>query len=203
MLIIAPPPCSFICRAARCVHRKQPLRFVSITRSHSASSSSSSGFHVCTPALFTRMSRRGNSRRTCSNIRPTSPATPTLACTGNDFLPMPRISATVASAPLLSLLKLTAMSQPQRASSSAIPLPTPLLAPVTRAILDSRGNGMRKFYRDHRLQCRLDRVTLSAARQDAGKRLDHFLHEHLPAYSRARLQDWIKQGRVLVNGVER
>jgi 23S rRNA pseudouridine1911/1915/1917 synthase len=62
---------------------------------------------------------------------------------------------------------------------------------------------MKKFYRDHRLQCRLDRVTLSAARQDTGKRLDHFLHEHLPAYSRARLQEWIKQGRVLVNGVER
>jgi 23S rRNA pseudouridine1911/1915/1917 synthase len=41
---------------------------------------------------------------------------------------------------------------------------------------------------------------LSAAPADAGKRLDHFLHEHLPAYSRARLQDWIKSGRVRVNG---
>jgi 23S rRNA pseudouridine1911/1915/1917 synthase len=49
----------------------------------------------------------------------------------------------------------------------------------------------------------LDRVTLSAAKADAGKRLDHFLHEHLPAYSRARLQDWIRQGRVRVNGEER
>src|SRR5439155_3559833 len=38
---------------------------------------------------------------------------------------------------------------------------------------------------------------------DAGKRLDQFLHERLPAYSRARLQDWIKQGRVRVNGAER
>jgi 23S rRNA pseudouridine1911/1915/1917 synthase len=49
----------------------------------------------------------------------------------------------------------------------------------------------------------LDRVTLSAGKADAGKRLDHFLHEHLPAYSRARLQDWIRQGRVRVNGEER
>jgi 23S rRNA pseudouridine1911/1915/1917 synthase len=49
----------------------------------------------------------------------------------------------------------------------------------------------------------LDRVTLSAAKADTGKRLDHFLHEHLPAFSRARLQDWIKQGRVRVNGEER
>src|SRR5258707_1286416 len=35
---------------------------------------------------------------------------------------------------------------------------------------------------------------------DAGKRLDHYLHEHLPDYSRARLQGWIKDGHVLVNG---
>lgn len=33
----------------------------------------------------------------------------------------------------------------------------------------------------------------------AGKRLDHFLQEALPAYSRARLQAWIKAGRVLVD----
>ena len=49
----------------------------------------------------------------------------------------------------------------------------------------------------------MDLVTLSATQSDAGKRLDQFLHEHLPAYSRARLQDWIKQGRVRVNGAER
>jgi 23S rRNA pseudouridine1911/1915/1917 synthase len=35
---------------------------------------------------------------------------------------------------------------------------------------------------------------------DRGKRLDQFLHERLPQYSRSRLQDWIEQGRVLVNG---
>jgi 23S rRNA pseudouridine1911/1915/1917 synthase len=35
---------------------------------------------------------------------------------------------------------------------------------------------------------------------DRGKRLDQFLRERLPQYSRARLQDWIEQGRVLVNG---
>jgi 23S rRNA pseudouridine1911/1915/1917 synthase len=34
----------------------------------------------------------------------------------------------------------------------------------------------------------------------SGKRLDHYLQEQLPEYSRARLQSWIKQGRVLVNG---
>jgi 23S rRNA pseudouridine1911/1915/1917 synthase len=34
----------------------------------------------------------------------------------------------------------------------------------------------------------------------AGKRLDQALHEQLPEFSRSRLQDWIKQERVLVNG---
>lgn len=35
---------------------------------------------------------------------------------------------------------------------------------------------------------------------DAGQRLDHYLQEQLPQYSRSRLQDWIKAGRVIVNG---
>lgn len=34
---------------------------------------------------------------------------------------------------------------------------------------------------------------------DRGKRLDFFLHEKLPQYSRARLQSWIRAARVLVN----
>jgi 23S rRNA pseudouridine1911/1915/1917 synthase len=39
--------------------------------------------------------------------------------------------------------------------------------------------------------------TLSA---HAGQRLDQFLHNQLPQYSRSRLQGWIDQGRVQVNG---
>jgi 23S rRNA pseudouridine1911/1915/1917 synthase len=35
---------------------------------------------------------------------------------------------------------------------------------------------------------------------DAGKRLDHYLLEKLPEYSRSRLQTWVKDGCVLVNG---
>lgn len=41
---------------------------------------------------------------------------------------------------------------------------------------------------------------LRAAVADSGKRLDSFLHEHLPEFSRSRLQSWIKESRVLVNG---
>jgi 23S rRNA pseudouridine1911/1915/1917 synthase len=41
---------------------------------------------------------------------------------------------------------------------------------------------------------------LESSSVDRGKRLDQFLRERLPQYSRARLQDWIEQGRVLVGG---
>jgi 23S rRNA pseudouridine1911/1915/1917 synthase len=43
-------------------------------------------------------------------------------------------------------------------------------------------------------------IDLQAEAADAGKRLDHFLQERLPQYSRSRLQEWIKQGRVRVDG---
>jgi 23S rRNA pseudouridine1911/1915/1917 synthase len=42
-------------------------------------------------------------------------------------------------------------------------------------------------------------LTQVAAPADSGKRLDSFLHERLPGYSRSRLQTWIKEDRVLVN----
>ena len=42
-------------------------------------------------------------------------------------------------------------------------------------------------------------MDLKAEKQDSGKRIDAFLHERLPEFSRSRLQSWIKAGRVLVN----
>jgi 23S rRNA pseudouridine1911/1915/1917 synthase len=45
-------------------------------------------------------------------------------------------------------------------------------------------------------------VTLLAGPLDAGKRLDAFLHEKLPEFSRSRLQSWIKASLVSVNGKE-
>jgi 23S rRNA pseudouridine1911/1915/1917 synthase len=43
-------------------------------------------------------------------------------------------------------------------------------------------------------------VNLTADAADAGKRLDAFLHERLPEFSRSRLQSWIKNQRVLIGG---
>ncbi|HYL37209.1 MAG TPA: RluA family pseudouridine synthase [Bryobacteraceae bacterium] len=43
-------------------------------------------------------------------------------------------------------------------------------------------------------------IHLEASSVDAGQRLDLYLHARLPEYSRARLQDWIKSGRVRIDG---
>lgn len=43
-------------------------------------------------------------------------------------------------------------------------------------------------------------LQLETSSDDRGKRLDQFLHERLPEYSRSRLQSWIQQGRVEVDG---
>ena len=43
-------------------------------------------------------------------------------------------------------------------------------------------------------------IELSAAAADFKKRLDRFLQEKLPEFSRSRIQDWIREGRVTVNG---
>lgn len=43
-------------------------------------------------------------------------------------------------------------------------------------------------------------MTLVPELADSGKRLDSFLHERLPEFSRSRLQSWIRGNRVLLNG---
>ena len=43
-------------------------------------------------------------------------------------------------------------------------------------------------------------MRLAAGPEDAGKRLDQLVHEKLPQFSRSRIQDWIKAGRILVDG---
>jgi len=43
-------------------------------------------------------------------------------------------------------------------------------------------------------------IRLQAQPQDAGKRLDLVVHERLAEFSRARIQQWIREGRVRVNG---
>lgn len=42
-------------------------------------------------------------------------------------------------------------------------------------------------------------INLQALPADAGTRLDHYLQSRLPEFSRSRLQEWIKAGRVLLN----
>lgn len=44
-------------------------------------------------------------------------------------------------------------------------------------------------------------MLLRAEAADRGKRLDAFLHQRLPEYSRSRLQTWIREARVRVNNL--
>src|ERR1700734_1101859 len=44
-------------------------------------------------------------------------------------------------------------------------------------------------------------MTIQAIISDRGKRLDSLVHERLPQFSRSRLQSWIREGRVLVDGL--
>jgi 23S rRNA pseudouridine1911/1915/1917 synthase len=48
-------------------------------------------------------------------------------------------------------------------------------------------------------QAQSNSLSLTAESGDTGKRLDSFIHERLPEYSRSRLQTWIKQDLVRVN----
>src|SRR3954470_15053325 len=43
-------------------------------------------------------------------------------------------------------------------------------------------------------------MTIQASITDRGKRLDSLLHEQFSQFSRSRLQTWIREGRVLVDG---
>jgi 23S rRNA pseudouridine1911/1915/1917 synthase len=45
-----------------------------------------------------------------------------------------------------------------------------------------------------------DAVGLIVESMEAGRRLDQVLHERLPQYSRSRIQEWVRQGLVLVDG---
>ncbi|HEY1497829.1 MAG TPA: RluA family pseudouridine synthase [Candidatus Solibacter sp.] len=43
-------------------------------------------------------------------------------------------------------------------------------------------------------------VHFTADAGDIGQRIDHWIHARLPEFSRSRIQEWIKSGRVRVNG---
>jgi len=43
-------------------------------------------------------------------------------------------------------------------------------------------------------------LTIRLHARRSGQRLDRFLQEQLPDYSRSRLQSWVKTGHVLVSG---
>src|ERR1044072_4262191 len=71
-----------------------------------------------------------------SNLRRTEDGSVTFAVTANALPPAARIAATTASACSVLVLVFTATVRPSAARLSAITAPSPLPAPVTRAISD-------------------------------------------------------------------
>jgi len=69
--------------------------------------------------------------------------------------------------------------------------------PPTSTPSNPRPHWCRKW---RRLPAPLNSVIFQVESPDAGQRLDNWLNARLPDYSRSRIQDWIKSGRVRVNG---
>lgn len=78
------------------------------------------------------------------------------------------------------------------------------LAPLPHLALNPENRPSRKRLQESQAQCGErggeDSLKLKLSQEDAGKRLDHVLHRRFPQFSRARLQGWIKNGLVLING---
>ncbi|HXS96447.1 MAG TPA: RluA family pseudouridine synthase [Candidatus Limnocylindrales bacterium] len=80
-----------------------------------------------------------------------------------------------------------------------MPFPTPLLAPVTSAVFPASDCDCAISVEYIGISTEHVHVDIDEAK--AGLRLDHVLHETLPEFSRSRIQEWIRAGRVLVDGV--
>src|SRR5215469_4651248 len=136
----SPPACLLWSRqyavATRLV-RKCPRKCVRMTRSHSSGDIEKIIRSRSTPALFTRMSSRPNSRsavasRSCAVDH--SPMSPVLVTA---LPPAALISAAVSSAPFRSMSLMTRLA-PAAASPRASARPIPWPAPVTIAARPSR-----------------------------------------------------------------
>ena len=123
-----------MCRAASRPTRNALVRSVAITRSQSATSSSSIGTRCWIPALFTRISNGP----TCSSTHATPRAASASLVTSNATLwtrPGAKSAAIAASAAFSrsALIPFSTTVAPASANARANALPIPRLDPVTRA----------------------------------------------------------------------
>src|SRR5262249_16974756 len=137
-----------------CANRKIDLTLTAMSRSNSASSTSSMGRRTwLMPALLTRMSIPPNASTVALTAALTSARCETSQRTAMALL-LIDVAASRAASPSISM---TATRAPSRAKVAAMPLPKPDAAPVISATLLSR-----------RMRLSLSRHSLRASRGSAG-----------------------------------
>src|SRR5476649_401556 len=129
-MMLPPFLLAIICLTQARVVRNAPSRWIASIFFHSAKENSSIGWTIWMPALLTRMSMLPKALMVLATAASTWASSVTSAATPM-ALSLP-ISAAVASAAAW-LISAMATFAPARTYSSAISLPMPLAAPVTKA----------------------------------------------------------------------
>ena len=136
--MILPPPWAMKCLPAAWLMKKADLMLTFITSSQSFSLKSTASARRIRPALLTRMSSRPRPSMVSATTRATGSTLIRLASMLTKRRPSARTFSAVSSA---GTMPAPAISAPAAASATAIPWPSPVLAPVTKATLPSRLNG--------------------------------------------------------------
>src|SRR5207245_11497330 len=129
VVMIRPPPCLTIWRAAAWQHRKTPVRLTRSTRCHWASACSRKGAECAIPALANITSSRPNSATTRSTKACTCPASPTSTRRAMALPPRSPISLATAWAASSSTSP-RATRAPSAAKASPVARPMPSAPPV-------------------------------------------------------------------------
>ena len=136
-LMMTPPPCTTISRAAAWATTNAALTLSPSSRSRVGSSTSRKGCGRFSPALLTRMSRRS---RPAKASRTTSDRV-TSKGNGCAVPPCAAISRATSSSSLgVRLTSISSAPAAARANATARPIPRP--APVTSTVLPSRRNAL-------------------------------------------------------------
>src|SRR5215471_5102074 len=152
--MILPQPWRCIYGATALAQRKYPTTFVLMSSSKSSSLASARAPRTRPPgvaALFTRMSTLPRVTTVVSTMRRTDSQLVVSVGTGRIRRPVSCSSSLAASSSASRVLAQRATSTPSLASSRAMALPTPRLAPVTTATLPVSSRSIVKLLRQ-RLQ---------------------------------------------------
>src|SRR5215831_5399241 len=152
--MILPQPWRCIYGATALAQRKYPTTFVSISSSKASSLASARAPRTKLPgvaALLTRMSTRPRVTTVVSTMQRTDSQLVVSVGTGRMRRPVSCSSSPAASSSTSRCLAQMATSTPSFASSRAMALPTPLLAPVMTATLPVNSRSMLQLLR-RRLQ---------------------------------------------------